>query len=197
MNRLDELWSNVADLEREMEAELKAARRRWRYRLIAGRVRFAREVRQTHARLKQGVPRYLRESRIRNLLTAPVIYSLIVPIVILDAWITIYQWICFPVYGITLVSRSRYIIIDRHHLAYLNVIEKANCLFCSYANGVFAYVREVAGRTEQYWCPIRHARRVSGPHGQYRRFVDYGDANGYHRRLMSLRAELKEDKPRP
>jgi len=33
--------------------------------------------------------------------------------------------------------------MDRHHLAYLNVIEKLNCEYCGYANGVFAYVREI------------------------------------------------------
>ncbi len=190
-NRLDELWAKAGDLEREIENELKAARHRWRYRLVAGRVRFARDARLAHARLKQGVPRFLRESSLRNLITAPVIYSLVVPVAVLDLWVTIYQRLCFPVYGIAAVTRSRYVIVDRHHLAYLNAIEKANCMFCSYANGVFAYVREVAGRTEQYWCPIRHAHRVAGPHGQYRRFVDYGDADGYRRRLMSLRAELK------
>ena len=95
-------------------------------------------------------------------------------------------------YGIALVRRSSYVIIDRQHLAYLNAIEKLNCLYCGYANGVFAYVREVAGRTEQYWCPIRHARRVRAPHEHYRHFVDYGDAAGYRRRLMSLRHELRD-----
>jgi len=41
--------------------------------------------------------------------------------------------------------------------------------------------------TEQYWCPIRHARRVRGPHEHYRLFVDYGGADGYRRRLIPLR----------
>jgi hypothetical protein len=89
------------------------------------------------------------------------------------------------------VQRSSYIVIDRHHLGYLNAIEKANCMFCSYANGVFAYTREVAGRTEQYWCPIRHAQRVRGAHAHYAEFVPFGDAEGYRQRLPLLRAELK------
>jgi hypothetical protein len=91
------------------------------------------------------------------------------------------------------VRRSQYIVIDRHHVAYLNAIEKLNCVYCGYANGVFAYVREIAGRTEQYWCPIRHAKRVRAPHRHYRRFVDYGDAEGYRRRLLPLRDELKDN----
>jgi len=75
---------------------------------------------------------------------------------------------------------------------YLNAIEKVNCVYCGYANGVLAYVREIAGRTEQYWCPIRHAKPVREAHAHYLEFVDFGDAEGYHRRLPMLREKLKE-----
>ena len=189
--RID-LVEQLARLEREVETEIDQARERWRYRLVAGRVRFERDARQAHVRLKQGIPKFLREMSPLNLLTAPVIYSMIVPIALIDLWITVYQRTCFPIYGIARVRRATYMVVDRHHLAYLNGIEKLNCVYCGYANGVFAYVREVAGRTEQYWCPIRHASRVKAPHRQYHHFVDYGDAHGYRRRLLPLRAELQE-----
>ncbi len=191
-SRIDDLLEHIARLERELEAEVDERRARWRYRIEAGRIRFEREVRLAHRRLKQSVPRFLRESSIPNLLTAPLIYSLVVPIALLDAWMSLYQTICFRIYGIARVRRSKYIVIDRQHLAYLNAIEKLNCMYCGYANGVFAYVREIAGRTEQYWCPIRHARRVRAPHEHYREFVDYGDAEGYRRRLIPLRRELRD-----
>jgi hypothetical protein len=42
-------------------------------------------------------------------------------------------------------------IFDRTHLAYLNLVEKINCAYCSYGNGLAAYLREIAARTEQYW----------------------------------------------
>ena len=193
-SRIDDLLDHIARLEREVEAELERRRTQWRYRIEAGRVRFEHEVHLAHQRLKQGIPRFLRESSIPNLLTAPLIYSMVVPIAALDAWISLYQAICFRVYGIARVSRSRYVVVDRQHLAYLNAIEKLNCMFCGYANGVFAYVREVAGRTEQYWCPIRHGRRVRAPHQHYRHFVDYGDAEGYQRRLIPLRHELQNER---
>ena len=35
-----------------------------------------------------------------------------------------------------------------------------NCIYRSYANGLCSYVTEVAARTEQHWCPIKHARRL-------------------------------------
>jgi len=190
-SRVDDLRDHIARLERALEMELMEARERWRYRIEAGRVRFEHDVHLAHERLKQSIPAFIRESDPVNLLTAPVIYSLIVPIVLIDLWITLYQAVCFRMYGIARVRRSGYIVIDRQHLAYLNAIEKLNCMYCGYANGVLAYVREVAARTEQFWCPIRHARRTRGSHPHYREFVDYGDAEGYKRRLPVLRAELK------
>jgi hypothetical protein len=191
-SRIDDLFARIDVLEREIESEFSGARERLRYRIEAGRVRFARDVHQAHRRIRQSVPRFLRESSIQSVLSAPFIYSLIVPVVILDVWVTLYQAICFRLYGIARVRRSAYIVIDRQHLAYLNAIEKLNCVFCAYANGTFAYVREIAGRTEQYWCPIRHAARVRGAHPHYRHFVDYGDAEAYRRRLLPLREELRD-----
>jgi hypothetical protein len=139
------------------------------------------------------VPLFIRQSSPINLLTAPLLYSMIVPIALLDLWVSVYQAICFRTYGIERVRRSAYVVIDRHHLGYLNGIEKLNCVYCGYATGVFSYVREIAGRTEQYWCPIRHAKRVRAPHAQYRHFVDYGDAEGYRSRLIPLREVLKDE----
>ncbi|HEY7293256.1 MAG TPA: hypothetical protein VH583_25700 [Vicinamibacterales bacterium] len=191
---MQDLRKQIRTLERELGTEWQEERQRWRYRVEAGRVRFEQDVRLAHRRLKQSIPRFLRESDPLSLLTAPVIYSLIVPIAIVDAWITAYQYLCFRAYGIPRVDRNTFIVIDRQHLAYLNSIEKLNCMYCGYANGVFAYVREIAGRTEQYWCPIRHAKRVRDPHLHYREFVEFGDAHGYHRRLPVLRAEIRRER---
>lgn len=192
-SRIDDLLAHLSQLEREVEHEMDRARKQWRYKIEAGRIRFERDVHLAHQRLKQSIPRFIRESSPLNVLTAPIIYSMIVPITFLDLAFSIYQGLCFPIYGISHVRRSIYIVIDRQHLAYLNGIEKLNCMYCGYANGVLAYVREIAGRTEQYWCPIRHAKAVRAPHGHYREFVDYGDAGGYHRRLPVLREKLKKE----
>ena len=194
-SRIDDLLQHIAALERQIDLELARVSAEWRYRIEKGRVRFDREVRDTHRRLRRNLLRYLRESQLLSVLTAPVIYSMVVPIALLDVWVSVYQAICFRAYGIARVRRSAYIVFDRQHLAYLNGIEKLNCVYCGYANGVFAFVREVAGRTEQYWCPIRHAKRVVAPHTHYREFVEYGDARGYHRRLPMLRKELAGEPP--
>jgi hypothetical protein len=133
---------------------------------------------------------YLHRASAASVLTAPAIYALILPLALLDLFVTVYQYVCFPLYRIARVRRQRYFIFDRHLLTYLNVFEKANCAYCSYANGVLAYAREVAARTETYWCPIKHARRPSDAHRRYARFVDYGDAAAYRARLSRLERTL-------
>ena len=125
------------------------------------------------------------------IVSAPIIYSLLIPFALLDAWVTLYQWICFPIYGIARVPRRKYFVIDRDKLAYLNAIEKGNCVYCGYATGAIAYVREIAARTEQYWCPIKHARPIPSPHSHYHLFFDYGDGRTYRHDLPKLRRALR------
>ncbi|WP_205590027.1 hypothetical protein [Sphingomonas paeninsulae] len=125
------------------------------------------------------------------MITAPVIYSLIVPLVLVDLWVSVYQAICFRAYGIARVRRADYIAFDRQKLASLNVIEVINCQFCAYANGLVGYVREISSRTEQYWCPIKHSVRITDPHERYFGFLEYGDAEGYRTKLDAFRQRLR------
>jgi hypothetical protein len=187
---VESIAKRLQEVERDLEREVDEQQQRWHYRLDRGRAWFDHERREAHRRLKQRVPAYIREASLLNLLTAPVIYSLLLPFALVDVWVTLYQWVCFPIYRIPRVRRRAYFVIDRHRLAYLNGIEKINCTFCSYANGVIAYVREVASCTEQYWCPIKHSRHVVTPHARYHAFVDYGNAEGYRNGLPSLRQTL-------
>jgi hypothetical protein len=135
---------------------------------------------------------YVLRSDILTMLTAPVIYSLIVPFVVVDVWVSLYQAVCFRAWGVARVRRREFFIIDRQKLGYLNGLEKANCVYCSYVNGLVAYVREIAARTEQYWCPIHDGRRARGRHDRYAGFAPYGDGAAYRKALPSLRAQLKK-----
>jgi hypothetical protein len=190
---VERIVERLCDAEEELKREVDEQQERWQYQVHRGRVWFDKELRDTHRHLKQSIPAYIREGSLLSLLTAPVIYSLLVPLVVLDVWTTVYQWVCFPIYGVPRVARRKYWVIDRHKLAYLNGIEKINCTFCSYANGLIAYVREVAACTEQYWCPIKHARAVPAPHQRYHFFFDYGDAHAYRRELPTLRHSLRKE----
>ena len=179
------------EVEAEMETQLAEQRERFRYSLQRGKVRFERDVRELQRRYRVGLLKYIVGARLGYILSAPVIYGLIVPLVFLDLAVTIYQHICFRIYKIPLVRRRNHIIVDRQHLAYLNGIEKLNCVYCGYANGLIAYSREIAGRTEQFWCPIKHARRSADPHDHVDAFFDYGDAEAYRSSLEDLRGQWK------
>ncbi len=139
---------------------------------------------------KISILRYIAEAKLLHIITAPVIYSMIIPAVIMDIFVSVYQFICFPVYKIALVKRGDYIIIDRYKLPYLNMIQKINCIYCGYFNGLIAYTMEIASRTEQYWCPIRHSKRAKLTHSRYFKFLNYGDGRDLSKRWDKLREEL-------
>jgi len=195
--KISELASRIAmlegELERQIELDIEEKRRKLQYTIEKGKITFASEASALHKKLHQGVVAFLWESPVASLLVAPMIYSLTIPLVLLDLWVQLYQAVCFPVYGIAKVDRSRYVLLDRGHLQYLNAIERANCNYCGYANGLVAYAREIAARTEQYFCPIKHAFRCSGPHLHYDEFFDFGDARAYKEELAKLRAELRPE----
>lgn len=195
MSGLQGLLEEIRALEKKVMEEVSREAEEFGYSLDRGRRRFSDETRKRHRALKQTLLAYVRGASLPVVLTGPVIYSLAVPLVLLDAMATIFQWSCFPVYRIPRVRRRDFFVYDRHRLGYLNLIEKFHCLYCSYANGLLAYVGEIAGRTEQYWCPIKHARRLRGSHAQYYRFFPYGDGERYATELQSLRRQLGEVDP--
>jgi hypothetical protein len=190
--RLASIAEKIRVPEDELEAEIAARREELRFTIQQRKVRFEREIRRRHRELKTRLSRYVLRARPLVVITAPLIYAIVLPLLLLDLFASVYQAICFPIYGIPKVARKRYLALDRHHLAYLNALEKLHYEYCSYANGLLAYVREIAGRTEQYWCPIKHAIRIRGTHAHYRDFLDYGDARAYREELAELRSALQE-----
>ncbi len=196
-NRIDDLLHKLQQLEGEIEAEIEQAlaekRAQFRYDVERGKVHFEEEVQYLHKRYRESIGSYLRNARLGHIASAPIIYSVIIPLLFLDIMVTFYQHTCFRIYGIPRVKRRDYIVIDRHKLAYLNAIEKINCVYCGYGNGLVEYVREIIARTEQYWCPIKHAQRLKGTHARTKNFSDYGDAQNYRERLQALRKGFGEE----
>jgi hypothetical protein len=190
---ISELVARIRELEGQLEVELATRRVDLNYRIEEERVIFQEDVARLHRKLRTTLRSYIKSSGLLAALTVPFIYAVIIPFVMLDVFVATYQAVCFPVYGIPKVRRRDYIIFDRQHLGYLNYIEKLNCAYCSYGNGLIAYVSEIVSRTEQYWCPIKHARRIAGAHRRYSNFVDYGDAGAYHQQLEGLRQNLQHE----
>lgn len=178
-NDPEAIVARIEELEAELSIELARRASMLRFGLERGRIRFEEEVRRRHEMLRTSTWTYLLRANPLAVITAPFIYSLIFPLLLLDLFLILFQATCFRAYGINTVKRVDYFSFDRQYLSYLNPIEKLNCAFCSYANGLLAYAGEIASLTERYWCPIKHARRLQGIHRRYRDFADYGDAEAY------------------
>lgn len=193
-DRIRQLLDQITELEDELRSAVRQQEGRLRYRIEGRRVAFEQAIRDAHRKVRIGVFHWLVSIRPQNYLTAPVIYGMIVPLTFADLCVTIYQTVCFPIYGIGRARRCDYFIFDHRHLAYLNAFEKFHCLYCSYASGVLAYASEITARTEQYFCPIKHARKFLRAHARDARYLDYGEADNYHVRLEEFRAALARER---
>jgi hypothetical protein len=191
--RARELLAQISSLQDELRDTLTEQEARVRYTIEGKRIEFEHAVREAHRQLKLGFWRWLRLSRPRNILAAPFIYGMIFPLVFFDLSLSLYQAVCFRLFGIARVKRSDYMVVDHHKLAYLNIAEKFNCLYCEYGNGLVAYAREIVARTEQYWCPIKHAHKILDPHAHYSHFMEYGDAESFRQHWQVLRDDLAPD----
>jgi hypothetical protein len=150
---------------------------------------------EEHRSFKKKGHHYLLESRFFVLISSPVIWMCAIPIIFTDIVGTIYQAICFPIYGIPKVHRREYVKFDRRHLGYLNFFEKANCEYCAYVNGILGYFREIAARTEQHWCPIKHLSCGHCAHSRYDKFLEYGDAREYRQSVEKIRRDYGDIDP--
>jgi hypothetical protein len=193
-SRISELLEEIKEREIELEDIVKTYEEDFVYKVEGTKIKFDKLVEDTHRQLKVGLIEWLRNSSFSNILSAPFIYSMIIPFVMIDIFISFYQLICFSLYKIPLVVRSEYIVNDRHHLNYLNAIEKLHCMYCGYVNGLISYTREIVARTEQYWCPVKHARKILDPHQRYLKFSEFGNSENIQQHFILMRKEFFDTK---
>ena len=191
-NHIRHLIVQLEAAEKDLEKALQERQVHLNFSIKGKRVEFEKSVKQAHKQLKIGLIKWLGNRPI-NLLTAPIIYGMLFPMLLLDGCISLYQAICFPIYKIPCVKRGDYIVFDRHHLSYLNIVEKSHCMYCTYGNGLLAFATEIIARTEQYFCPIKHARKMLGRHARYAKFAEFGDAEDYQAKLEQFRTDLAKE----
>lgn len=179
-SKINELLEEIDKKKWDLQWEYKKLMEKYDFQFSKkGDPTFSQKAKLEYKKLKNPLFKYIFTSRIRNLLSAPFIYMMLVPAVILDVFLTLYQHVCFRLYGIPRVRRKDYIVYDRRLLSYLNIVEKINCIYCSYVNWLFWYAVEIGGRTEKYWCPIKNASRTNSWHNWQKNFADYGDAKWF------------------
>lgn len=174
-SKITELLKKFESLRADLEKEYSRVTREYGYSIEKQRVVFLKEFARRNKKFREGVLRMVFNTPVRDLLSIPFIYMMVIPAVVLDFFLTIYQYTAFFLYRIPRVKRSEYFIYERRFLDYLNWLEKINCLYCSYVNGLFAYAVEIGARTERYWCPLKATHHPKFTHSLYNDFADYGN----------------------
>lgn len=171
---IQEILEKIESLNNDLRQEYDRLAEKYGFSLKKKRVVFLDEFRKRNKAFRFPTWKYVIPTNLRHFLSIPFIYMMIAPAIILDFFLTVYQWTAFPLYRIPRVKRKDYFVYERRFLDYLNIVQKMNCLYCSYVNWLFAYAVEIGGRTERYWCPIKSAHKPKFSHGWYRDFADYG-----------------------
>ncbi|MDD5401596.1 MAG: hypothetical protein PHQ93_10445 [Sulfurimonas sp.] len=191
-NRIEEIAAQIRSLEEELIEELRKKQDEFFYTLEDRKVKFKENViKEGRLRVISSI-KYLSSFPVLAILTIPFIWSMMIPAFLVDIFVTIYQSVCFPIYKIPKVKRKDYVVIDRYNLFYLDRVEKVNCLYCEYFNGVIGYTREIAARSEQFWCPIKHSKPQIDMHSRYDKFFDFGDYLTYRKELEERRSNFKD-----
>ncbi len=186
-SKINKLLSDIEAKRKELLEEYSKLMDKYDFSFIKWKIVFSKEAKQRNKKKKKSFFNSIFNARIRDILSIPFIYAMIIPSVIIDIFLFMYQQTALRLYGIPLVKRSDYIIYDRRHLDYLNWIQKINCMYCSYVNWLFSYAVEVAWRTEKYWCPIKSAQRIKWGHYWEKHFADYWDAEWFKECFTSTR----------
>ena len=186
-SKIREIIEEIEAMKAKLAEEIDKQESHISYEIKDGYVRFEKEVLDKQRENMKNLLSWFREIPILHLLSSPLVYAMIIPAILFDLLLFVYQQIAFRVFKFNFIKRSDYMHFDHHYLGYLNPIEKLNCLYCSYFNGLMLYASAIAGRTELYFCPIKHAKKVVSQHMYYEEFLSYGDEEDYQKKLKELR----------
>ena len=186
-DRIKEILGEIEELKMKLSKEIAEQEEHISYEIKNGYVRFEKDVFKKQKENMKNLLAWFREIPLLHLLSSPIIYAMVIPAVLFDIILFVYQQIIFRIYKFKFIKRSEYIIFDHQYLGYLNPIEKLNCLYCSYFNGLMQYAAAIAARTELFFCPIKHAKKFAYEHEHYVKYFEYGEGDDYQTKLQELR----------
>jgi len=120
--QIEVLLDKIKDLEDELIDELQKQQQEFSYEIFKRRVYFGENVIIQHKGYAKHLFNYIIDEKLKNILSIPFMWMCIIPVALMDITISLYQEICFPIYGIPKVKRQDYIVFDRQYLNYLNII---------------------------------------------------------------------------
>ena len=89
--QIRQILSQITELEDDLHKLIQEQQEEFNYRIEGTKVLFEKNIRKAQRQLRTGFFSFIRQSKPRNVVTAPVVYSVIIPLVILDAWISMHQ----------------------------------------------------------------------------------------------------------
>ncbi len=186
-DKIKEIVEEIEAMKLKLAEEIAQQERHISYEIKNGYVTFEKEVLAKQKENMKNLLTWFGEVPFLHFLAAPLIYGMLIPAILFDGLLFVYQRVVFRIFKFKLIKRSNYMHFDHQYLGYLNPIEKLNCLYCSYFNGLMLYASAIAGRTELYFCPIKHAKKIVSQHRYYDEFLSYGDEDEYQKKLDELR----------
>lgn len=186
-DKIREIVEEIEAMKLKLAEEIAQHESHISYEIKNGYVTFEKEVLAKQRENMKNLLAWFREIPLLHLLSSPFIYAMVIPAILLDIILFVYQQVIFRIYKFKFIKRSDYILFDHQYLGYLNPIEKFHCLYCSYFNGLMQYASAIASRTEFFFCPIKHAKKVAYEHNYYDEFLAYGDEEEYQEKLKALR----------
>lgn len=115
-SKINEILKRMDELKSQLQTEYESLMERYDYAIENRKIVFSEKAKGLQKNLRESIPHYLLSAEIRNILSAPFIYAMIVPAVVLDLFLTMFQHTAFPLYGIEKVKRSDHIVFDRRFL---------------------------------------------------------------------------------
>ena len=189
-SKIKEMIEEIETMKKRLGDEIAKEEAHISFEIRNGSVHFEKEMIENQKENMMHLWAWFREIPFVQLLSAPVVYMMVLPALLLDVMLFVYTNVVSRVFKIRFGKRSDYLVFDRQYLGYLNVVEKLNCLYCAYFNGLMQYASAVAGRTEFYFCPIKHAKKIAYKHEFYDAFLPYGEGKEYQKNLKDLRNEV-------
>ena len=190
-DKIKEIIDEIEAMKVKLGEEIALQEDHISYEIKNGYVQFEKDVLGKQKENMKNLFAWFAEIPFSHLLTSPIIYGMIIPAIFLDVILFLYQQIIFRIFRFEFLKRGDYIIFDHQYLGYLNAIEKLHCMYCSYFNGLMQYASAIASRTELYFCPIKHAKKIAYHHDYYNEFFSYGDEDKYQVKLKELRKKFK------
>jgi hypothetical protein len=186
-DKINNMIADIETMKAKLGEEIAKQEDHASYEIKNGYVKFEKEIFARQQENMKSLWQWFTETPLLHLLSSPVVYMMVFPAMLLDVMLFIYAKVVSNIFKFSFPPRKEYVVFDRQYLGYLNSMEKLNCMYCSYFNGLMAYASAIASRTEYYFCPIKHAKKVAYKHEYYDAFLGYGEEEKYQERLKKLR----------